>query len=62
METQEVMYEHEEKLLYCEGDRLEQAAQRGCGVSFCGDIQHQPGHLPVQPFVGTLLSQGSWTQ
>ena len=31
--TQEVSYEHEEKLIYFEGGRpLEQAAQRGCGL------------------------------
>jgi len=37
--TQEVLYEHEEKILYFEDDRaLDQAAQRGCGVSSSGNI------------------------
>ena len=31
------------------------AAQRGCGVSFSGDIQDPSGNLPVQPAVGNLL-------
>ena len=45
------------------GDRaLEQVAQRGCGVSFSGDIQDLPGHLPVQHGLGSLFWQGGWTR
>jgi len=39
-EAKEVPSEHEEELLYCEGDKAhEQVAQSSCGVSFSGDIQ-----------------------
>jgi len=42
--------------LYCETDRaLQLAAQRGCGISFPGDIENLPGCFPVQPTVGNLL-------
>lgn len=35
---------------FFEDDRaLQQAAQRGYGVSFCGDIQSLLGRDPVQP-------------
>jgi len=37
---------------------LEQAAQRGCGVSFSGDMQDPPGQGPVQPAVGDPASAG----
>ena len=49
-------YELEEKLFYCEGERvMEQAAQIDCRISFSGDIQNPPGCFPVQPTVGNLL-------
>ena len=54
--TQEVPYKHEEKLIYCEGDRaLGQAAQRDCGVPFSEDFQNPLGYFPVLPTVGNLL-------
>jgi len=30
----------------------------GCGFSFSGDTQDPPGHLPVQPAVGSRLCRG----
>ena len=63
MEAEEVPAEHEEELLPSEGDRaLAQDAQGGCGVSFSGDIQDQPGQGPVQPAVGDPASAGGWTR
>jgi len=38
----------------------EQAAQRGCGVSFSGDIQDPPGRGAVQPALGDPASAGRW--
>ena len=61
-EAQEVPVEYDGALLYCEGGRaLAQVAQRGCGVSFSGDIQNPPGCRPVQRALGDPAQQGDWT-
>jgi len=45
--------------MFSDGDgALAQAAQRGCGVSFTGDIQDPAGCLHVQPGLGSLLCRG----
>lgn len=41
------------KSVYCEGDwALAQNAQRGCGMSFPGDIQTLSGHNPSRYALG----------
>jgi len=53
---QEIPYEHEEKNLFCEGYiELEQAAQGGCGIFFCRDIQNISGHFLMKASLGNLL-------
>lgn len=53
-------FKHKTKLLYCEDDQtLEQASQRGCGVSVLGDTQNLTGHGFGQPAVADrALSRG----
>ena len=51
--TKEVSSEYEEKLLY-----FEQAARRGCGFSFSGDIQNPPRYFPVH----LPALAGGWTR
>lgn len=36
---------------------LKHVAWRGCGVSFCGNIQDMPGNPPDPAIVGNLLSR-----
>ena len=42
------------------GVAMEQAAQRGCGVSFSGDTQTPCGRGAVQPALGAPASAGGW--
>lgn len=45
----------------CEGGQtLEQAANRGCGVSICGDSQNPTGHGPGQPVLADHALYGGW--
>ena len=58
-QAQGVLPEYDRALLYCEGDRaLERVAQRGCRVSFSGDIQNLPERDPVQRALGGPAWQG----
>jgi len=44
---------------FFEGDRaMEQAVQRGCGVSVSGNIQNLPGRGPAQPALGDPALSG----
>jgi len=62
-EAEEVPAEDEEELLPSEDDRaLAQAAQRGCGVSFSGDIPTPAGRGAVQPALGDPASAGVWAE
>jgi len=47
---QEVPFEHQETLFYCEGgETLAQVAQRHCRVSILENTQKPNGHGPEQP-------------
>ena len=53
---------HEEELLPSEDDgALAQATQKGCGVSFSGDIPAPPGRGAVPPALGDPAWAGGWT-
>ena len=60
---EEFPYKHVEELLYGKGDgALEQAAQRGCGVSFSGD-DRDPSWTPTcATWSREPVLQGGWTQ
>jgi len=61
--AQEVPSEPEEELFHSEGDgALAQVPQRGCGVSFSGDIEDPPGQGPMQPALGdpALAGELDW--
>lgn len=52
-ETQEVPSEHQETLLYCDGNwALEQVAKKDCGVSILRDTQKLSRHGAGQPALG----------
>ena len=60
-EAWEAPAEPEEELLPSEGDgALAQAAQRGWGVSFSGDIPAPPGRSAVPPALGDPAWAGGW--
>lgn len=52
---QDIWFKHKKKLIGEGGQTLEQAAQKGHGVSILGDSQNLPRQYPGQPALLTLL-------
>lgn len=59
----EAMATSRNTLFHCDGEQTPaQIAQRGCRVSFLGNMQKPSGHGPGQPVPGGHLKQQGWHQ